>query len=348
MRILAIDMGRSKSVACDYVAQTAEHVFQTVQTDPAAFHDLLVARQAEVVVIEICPAAGWVKDLCDALGQKLIVANTSDEPWRWRKTKVKTDRKDALKLAKLQAMNQISAVHIPSPAVRQWRSLIQYRQSLIADGTSMRNRIRGILDQVARRLPAGGKAFSQAGRQQWEKDLGRKLEECAQDELWRGMILTELSRLRELEGHIAAVDKKLGEIAAADERVQRVKAVPAVGERTAELVVAMLDQPGRFARGKQVGNYAGFTPKKYQSGEMDRDGRISRGGCSLLRALLVQASWIGVSHNVPWMRDLFERVRRGSDKRKKKAIVAVARHLLVKLWAMLRDGTAWQEPKWVV
>ena len=113
MRILAIDMGRSKSVACDYVAQTAEHVFQTVQTDPAAFHDLLVARQAEVVVIEICPAAGWVKDLCDALGQKLIVANTSDEPWRWRKTKVKTDRKDALKLAKLQAMNQISAVHIP-------------------------------------------------------------------------------------------------------------------------------------------------------------------------------------------------------------------------------------------
>ena len=64
----------------------------------------------------------------------------------------------------------------------------------------MRNRIRGILDQVARRLPAGGKAFSQAGRQQWEKDLGRKLEECAQDELWRGMILTELSRLRELEG----------------------------------------------------------------------------------------------------------------------------------------------------
>ena len=175
-------------------------------------------------MIEICPAAGWVKDLCDALGQKLIVANTSDEPWRWRKTKVKTDRKDALKLAKLQAMNQISAVHIPSPAVRQWRSLIQYRQSLIADGTSMRNRIRGILDQVARRLPAGGKAFSQAGRQQWEKDLGRKLEECAQDELWRGMILTELSRLRELEGHIAAVDKKLGEIAAADERVQRVKA----------------------------------------------------------------------------------------------------------------------------
>ena len=65
----------------------------------------------------------------------------------------------------------------------------------------------------------------------------------------------------------------------------------------------------------------------------------------MLRALLVQASWIGVSHNVPWMRALFERVKRGSDKRKKKAIVAVARHLLVRLWAMLRDGTAWREPQ---
>ena len=347
MRILAIDMGRSKSVACDYVAQTAEHVFETLATDPATFHDLLVKKQADIVVIEICPAAGWVKDLCETLGQKLIVANTSDEPWRWRKVKTKTDRKDALKLAKLQAMNQISGVHVPVLAVRQWRSLIQYRKSLIGDGTSIRNRIRGILDQVAVRLPAGAKAFSETGREQWEKDYGRKLEECVKDELWRGMIQTELSRLRELEAHIQAVEKKLAQIAAADERVQRLKAVPAVGERTAELVVALLDEPGRFRRGKQVGNYGGFTPKKYQSGDMDRDGRISRGGCALLRALLVQASWIGVTHNVPWMKDLFERVRRGSDKRKKKAIVAVARHLLVRLWAMLRDGTAWQEPKLV-
>lgn len=345
MRILAIDMGRSKSVACDYVAETAEHTFQTLVTAPGDFHDLLVEKGPDLVVIEICPAAGWVRDLCESLGVKLIVANTCDEPWRWRKMKVKTDRKDALKLGKLQAMNQISPVHVPAIDVRQWRSLIQYRQTLVCDATSIRNRIRGILDQVARKLPSGSKAFSEAAREEWEKELGRELQACGKDELWRGMIQVEAARLRELEKHIETVETKLDEIAAADERVQRMKEVPSVGQRTGELVVAMLDDARRFARGKQVGNYAGFTPKKYQSGDMDRDGRISRGGCALLRALLVQASWIGVSRKVPWMKEVFERVRRGTDKRKKKAIVAVARHLLVKLWAMLRDGTRWQEPK---
>lgn len=342
MRILSIDMGRGKSVACDYQAQTAEHEFETLNTDPAAFHDLIAKRNPDLVVIEIGPAAGWVRDLCVAMDRKLLVANTSDEPWQWRKLKTKTDRKDALKLSRMAAMHQLSAVHVPALEVRQWRALIQYRQSLISDATSIRNRIRGILDQQAIKLPAGAKAFSEAGIQQWQVDYARKLEQCQQKELWRGIVDTELARLQEVQEHIAEVEKKLAEIAKADERVQRVKEVPAVGERTAELVVAMLDQPKRFRRGKQVGNYAGFTPKKWQSGDMDRDGRISRGGCGLLRALLVQASWIGVAREVPWMHDLYERVRRGSDKRKKKAIVAVARHLLVRIWAMLRDGTSWR------
>jgi transposase len=343
MKILAIDMGRSKSVACDYVAETAAHGFEGLETAPKAFHDLIVGRDPDVVVIEICPAAGWVRDLCAALGKKIVVANTSDEAWRWKRLKNKSDRKDALKLGKLQALNQISPVHVPEKQVRQWRMLIQYRQSLTQERTSIRNRIRGILDNVAIRLPAGQKAFSKSGCAEWRKELCRPLKDCQKDEFWRGIVETELKRLEELEAHIAAVEEQLNAIAKSDERVQRLMEVPAVGERTSELVVALIDDPRRFARGKQIGNYAGFTPKKYQSGEMDRDGRISRGGCGLLRALLVQASWIGV-YRVPWMKQVYERVRRGSEKRKKKAIVAVARHLLVKLWAMLRDGTSWRDP----
>jgi len=343
MRILAIDMGRSKSVACDYAGETAEHEFQTLLTEPAAFHDLIVERSPDVVVIEISPAAGWVRDLCEAMGKKLVVANTRDEAWRWRKIKVKTDRKDALKLGKMQAMNQLSGVHMPTKDVRQWRMLIQYRKSLVDDRTSIRNRIRGILDGVAVKLPKGAAAFSESGVEQWRQELCRSLEECGMEDLWRGMIQVEVLRLEELDKHLEEVEKRLCQKALADERVQRVMEVPSVGVRTAELVVALIDDPHRFGRGKHVGNYAGFTPKKYQSGDMDRDGRISRGGCALLRALLVQSSWIGV-YRVPWMKELYQRIKRGSEKRKKKAIVAVARHLLVRLWAMLRDGVPWREP----
>jgi len=342
MRILAIDMGRSKSVSCDYVSPSAVHEFETVPTTPQAFHDLIIRRQPDVVVIEICPAAGWVRDLCEALEFRLVVANTSDEPWRWRKVKRKSDRDDALKLARLTSQNEIHAVHVPAKPIRQWRALINYRHRLVGDRTSIRNRIRAILDGVALKLPAGAKGFSSEARKEWRKELCRSLGKCQLDELWRGMIDLEIRRLEELETHIEKIDAKLDAIAAADERVSRLKEAPGVGIRTAELVVAMIDQPRRFSRGKQLGNYAGFTPKKYQSGSMDHDGRISRGGSGLLRALLVQASWIGVIRHVPWMRHVYERAKHGSSKRNKQAIVAVARRLLIRLWAMLRDGTHWR------
>jgi transposase len=93
-----------------------------------------------------------------------------------------------------------------------------------------------------------------------------------------------------------------------------------------------------------VGCYAGLTPRRWQSGESDRQGHISRAGPPLLRQLLVQIAWTGVRHRT-WMLKVYEQVCRGSEKRKKIAIVAVARRLLVKLWAMLRDGTKWKEPQ---
>jgi hypothetical protein len=87
----------------------------------------------------------------------------------------------------------------------------------------------------------------------------------------------------------------------------------------------------------------GEMPRQWQSGKSLREGHISRMGNPLLREVLVEVSWTGVRTNA-WMKQVYEDVRRGSDKRKKVAIVAVARRLFVRLWAMLRDGTNWKEP----
>ena len=87
--------------------------------------------------------------------------------------------------------------------------------------------------------------------------------------------------------------------------------------------------------------YAGLSPRKHQSGKTDHDGHISRAGNGLLRRLLVQAAWSGKRSSLRMQR-IYERVRKSSPRRSKQAIVAVARHLLVWLWAMLRDGSSWQ------
>jgi transposase len=116
---------------------------------------------------------------------------------------------------------------------------------------------------------------------------------------------------------------------------------PGVGPRTAEAIVAYLHEPGRFDSGKQVSAYVGLVPRQYQSGELDRRGRITRRGPALLRKLLVECAWVMLRYN-SWARGVYLRLSRGKA-RKKQAIVALARKLLVRCWAMLRDKTPWRD-----
>lgn len=341
MKILAIDLGKSKSVACKYIAATGEHTFETFQTRPQVLHDLLVAVRPARVVIEICSAAGWVGDLVRALEIELQTANTNHDAWRWKNVKRKTDRDDALKLAQLSAMNQLPVVHLPTEDVREWRSLIQFRQKLVARRTRIKNHIRSILDRQ------GEVMFP--GKGGWTKTAVKLLHALAEPTadgtraMWQFELSVELVQYEAVLDAIMNVEYELDQLATSDERVKRLRTIPGVGPRLAEMVVAVIDDPKRFKNGKQVGAYVGLVPRLYESGSMSRQGKISGQGHKHLRALLVEVSWLGLRHNA-WMREVYEQVRRGSKTRKKIAIVAVARRLLIRCWAMLRDETNWSPP----
>lgn len=128
-----------------------------------------------------------------------------------------------------------------------------------------------------------------------------------------------------------------------DARTVRLQSLPGVGPRVAETLVATLDDPQRFSRARQVGAYAGLTPRQYDSGQTRRSGRISKRGSRPLRHALNQAAWRAVEKDAHF-RGIFMRVCRGSKKRRKIAIVAVMRRLLIVAWAMLRDGTRYHCP----
>jgi hypothetical protein len=108
-----------------------------------------------------------------------------------------------------------------------------------------------------------------------------------------------------------------------------------------EVVVAYLDDPKRFTKGSQISSFAGLVPRQYQSGETDRRGRISKRGPGLLRKMLAEGSWVMLRYN-PWAQRLVQRISRGQRTRKKQAVIALARKLLVRCWAMLRDGQPWR------
>ena len=340
--ILAIDLGKFKSVACIYRTADASHRYLTVPTRPAALHDLLVDLSPDRLVIEIGSAAGWIKDLAEALEIPIEIANPNHQAWRWKHVKRKTDRDDALKLAQLSAMNQLPVIELPGARVRQWRSLIGYRWTLVSRRTAIKNSIRSILDRQGQTMPSGKSGWTSKAVAALRL-MSRPLADVQADELWRGQLHIELQALEQVEGLLADVESKLESLAQADQRVEQLQSIPGVGPRLAEVVVATLDDATRFKSGKQVGAYAGLVPRQYESGTMSRQGRISGQGHKLLRLLLVEVSWLMRRYNAK-LRAVFDAVCRGCRTRRKIAVVATARRLLVICWAMLRDGTRWREP----
>lgn len=294
------------------------------------------------MVIEVGAQAGWVSDLCESPEVTLEAANPNHESWRWKNIKRKTDRDDALRLARLSVMKQLPTVHVPRSAVRAWRSFISYRHTLVGRRTAIKNNIRSILDRQGMSHPSGRAGWTNKAMMRL-RDLAIPIDEVDADVLWRGQLDAELASLEHVESLIARVESKLNEVAKADERVQRLQTIPGVGPRLSELLVAVIDDPHRFKNGKQVGAYAGLLPRQFESGTMSRAGRITGRGNRRLRALLVEVAWLMRRYN-GYLRDVFDRVCRNSRTRRKIAVVATARRLLIICWAMLRDGTEWKRP----
>jgi hypothetical protein len=113
-----------------------------------------------------------------------------------------------------------------------------------------------------------------------------------------------------------------------------------VGPRTAEILVACIDDPHRFQNGRQVSAYFGLVPRQFQSGETDRNGRITKRGNPLARTILTECAWASLKYN-PWAKAVYDRIYGKQKTRKKKAAIALARKIAVLAWAMLRDEKDW-------
>ena len=245
-------------------------------------------------------------------------------------------------LAQLAAMNQLEAVHVPEAGVREWRGLICHRAQVVRERVSIQNRIRRICERHGVETARGKTAWTKRQLQALGAHA-KPLPACAGIDLWRGILSSELERLDAIEQVIVRLEEALEGRSHGDPRIARLHTIPGVGPRLAELIVALIDDPKRFSNCRQVAAYAGLIPRRYASGETVRQGRIDKQGNRLLRAYLVEVSWLSVRHNA-WARATFQRLNGGSKKGKRRAVVALARLLLIRCWAMLRDGTDWREP----
>jgi len=339
--ILAIDLGKNNSAVCIFDRSSLKSKFKTVHTRKRIMHDLFIefADQIEIVLFETGSQMGWVADILWALDIPFKVANTNHAAWKWKNNPNKSDRKDAQRLAMMYHSGFFPTVHVPKREVRQKRSLINYRDDLVKRITKVKNSIRAILAREDIHLPGGKKGWTIKALI-LIRELAIPVKEIADlEQIWKGHLHCELKLLDDLTGQRKDLESKLDLLGRADEKVKRLRTIPGVGPRLSEAVAAIIDDPHRFKNGRHVSSYVGMVPRRWQSGQVDITGRISKCGNKLLRTLLVEVSWLGLKE--PWMREIYDKVKRGQKKRSKVAIVAVARQLLVRCWAILRDESCW-------
>jgi len=340
--ILAIDLGKYKSVACVHDPDSGEFRFTTFDTSRDEMKKLCAKERPAVVIIEACLLAGWVRDLCDDLGVRCLVANTASEAWKFKHLKRKTDKDDALRLAQLYLLDQLPTVPLPPTAVRQWRSLIAARQALVGRRVAVQNRIRALFVGQGLPAPRGAKAWTETGLAGISLQA-KALADCGPEELWRGLLDLTLVEYRQTTALIAQAEARLDALGKRNAAVILLQTTPGLGPRTAEVIAAYVHDAKRFRNAKAVSAYSGLVPRQHQSGEVDRRGRVTKRGPALLRKLLVECAWCMLRYN-GWARATYLRLTGGGQRRKKQAIVAVARKVLVRAWAMLRDRKPWRDP----
>ena len=242
---------------------------------------------------------------------------------------VKTDRNDARGLAQLMRLGWFRPVHCKSMAAQEVRALLTARKLVQSKLYDIEMSLRGILRGFGLKVgPTTSRGFA-----------------ARINHLAAGHPSLEMVAEALLSTHAAALcafknlEKNVRQISRADARVRLLMSTPGVGPVVALTYVSAIDDPKRFTSSKPVGAHFGLTPKKYQSGETDISGRISKIGDSSVRAVLYEAAHIILTRPIHggalkgWAMRLAKRAGM------KKARTAVARKLAVILLRMWRDGT---------
>lgn len=299
-------------------------------SDPEALSKALkgVALPLERIGLEACSLTAWLHDGLRAAGWSAICIETRQANAAMKTMPNKTDRNDARALAQIMRTGWFRQVHVKSRQCRLWRSLVAARRTVLNEMRSIENVVRAVLREAGAKLGKPGRARFAASVRGLAGD----------DPLVMSIVAPLLKVLDTMLEQTARLTKEILDIVRQEAICRRLMSAPGVGPITALTFRATIDRPERFKRSRDVGAHLGLTPARYQSGETDITGRISRCGDELARTALYEAAHTLLVRSRKW--SSLRAWGMGVAKRRgmARARVAVARKLAVILHRMWRDA----------
>lgn len=248
--------------------------------------------------------------------------------------RVKTDKRDALKIAVQLQAKRLKPIHVPTIEMEDRRELTRLRTRLVRD----RNRTATRLKHKAHYHSLVGPLDVKKVSTIWIKMIRKK-------EMRPGLRYAIEALIQEWESFsekIKEVEKVLAKHANEQDIAYEAtyQSFKGIGKTAARLLASELGDMSQFSSESKLFSHAGFTPTEDSSGQHTRKGHISRQGKPILRCILVQCSWVAIRHDVG-LREIYERIaaRAGS----KRAIVAVARRLIGRVRACFRKGEKYKD-----
>jgi len=239
------------------------------------------------------------------------------------RSQVMNDKIAALILARLLAKGLLVGIWVPPQEVRELRGLVAQRQKMTRLATQAKNRLHAVIQRHHLKVPAGN-PFSKAHNDWWQALSVGRLEKMN--------LQSDLETLQFAEQQEARLQVEMTGIAAEDEELGRLLHIAGFGVITAVTVYAAIGDIRRFAEAKKLVGYAGLGARVHDSGLTTRTGKITKAGRRDLRVALVEAAHVAANNHPHWKAELARlQPRLGYNK----AIVAIARKLLITVWHVL-------------
>jgi transposase len=283
----------------------------------------------ERIGLEACSLTAWLHDALRSASLPAVCIETRQANAAMRTMPNKTDRNDARALAQIMRTGWFRQVHVKSRPCRLWRSLLVARRTVLNEMRAIENVVRAVLREAGLKLGTPARAaFAQRGR-----------ELAGDDQAVMPIIEPLLAILETMLAELARLTKQVLALARKEEVCRRLMTVPGVGPITALTFRATIDRPDRFRRSRDVGAHLGLTPARYQSGETDIQGKISRCGDELARTALYEAAHTLLVRSRKWSSLRAWGMKVAKARGMARARVAVARKLAVILHRMWSDET---------
>lgn len=329
-----LDVSLEETAVCIVDAKGAVVKEAVVASEPAALVSFFRATGFAMtrIGLEACSLTAWLHDELTSAGLPAVCLETRQAKAAMGAMPIKTDRNDARALAQIVRTGWFRQVHVKSAESRAWRSLLTARRTVL-------NKLRDLENGVRAALRENGIKLGKVGRRQFA-ERARAL--TADDPVLSALLEPLLSIIATMTRELARLTRQVLDIVRDEPVCRHLMSVPGVGPLTALAFRATIDRPERFRRSRDVGAHLGLTPRRYQSGETDIQGRISRCGDELARTALYEAAHSLLTRSRKWSAlkawGLQVARRRGLAR----ARVAIARKLAVILHAMWRDGSGFR------